>query len=354
MMAFRFLMGVFETGYSPGVPYYLTFFYYRHEIAWRISVFCVAAPIATTFSGALAYGITKNTNLAIASWRVLFLVESLPTIALGLWGYYALPNSSADSRFLTEHEKNIAKARLARQISKVEMSRSFRVKDFLTSLIDPKVVLPMVMYFSINVSYSSLPVFTPAIIHGMGFTSVNSQGLSAIPYIYTTVIVLLSCYLSDRWRVRGAFVTILSLKGAVGWLLLALCKTTGVRYFALFLASSGIFSCVPLMLTWMSNNQGTEQKRGIGFMFINILGQTGPLVGTRLFPASEAPLYIKGCWISFGFTVFLSTCSVVLALHLIYENRKLERKYGPAEDTTQASNSVSEDGEVNPNFRYIW
>lgn len=56
MMALRFLLGVSEAGFGPGIPYLLSFFYLRHEVGVRIAVFLSAAPLATTFSGALAYG----------------------------------------------------------------------------------------------------------------------------------------------------------------------------------------------------------------------------------------------------------------------------------------------------------
>ena len=56
MMALRFLLGISEAGFGPGIPYLLSFFYLRHEVGVRIAVFLSAAPLATTFSGALAYG----------------------------------------------------------------------------------------------------------------------------------------------------------------------------------------------------------------------------------------------------------------------------------------------------------
>lgn len=100
LMAMRFLLGVLEAGFGPGVPYYLTFFYYRHEVAWRTGIFMAVSPLSSAFAGALAYGITKN-ELAIENWRVLFLVEGLPTIAVGIIGFYAIQNEGRTCRFLT-------------------------------------------------------------------------------------------------------------------------------------------------------------------------------------------------------------------------------------------------------------
>jgi len=84
MMAARFFLGLFEAGYGPGIPYLLSFFYLRHEIGVRIGFFLSAAPLATCFAGALAYGITSGDDEGrIANWRLLFLVEGVPCVVAG-------------------------------------------------------------------------------------------------------------------------------------------------------------------------------------------------------------------------------------------------------------------------------
>ena len=60
MMACRFFLGISEAGFGPGVPYLLSFFYLRQEVGVRIAVFLSAAPLATSFSGALAYGTASS------------------------------------------------------------------------------------------------------------------------------------------------------------------------------------------------------------------------------------------------------------------------------------------------------
>jgi sugar phosphate permease len=115
MMSLRFLMGAFEIAYGPGVPYLLSFFYLRHEVGLRAGLFLSAAPLANTFAGALAYGITSG-NPALAKWRVLFLVEGLPTICMAAVAWFFLPDSPEKARFLTEEEKEVAKARGVMQV----------------------------------------------------------------------------------------------------------------------------------------------------------------------------------------------------------------------------------------------
>jgi MFS family permease len=142
MMAARFFLGFFEAGYGPGIPYLLSFFYLRHEIGVRIGVFLSAAPLATCFAGALAYGITSgdDTN-RIRNWRLLFLVEGLPCIVAGVVTFFILPDSPEKATFLTEEEKLVARARGVRQVGAEEAHRVGHIsfKDVGAALLDLKV-----------------------------------------------------------------------------------------------------------------------------------------------------------------------------------------------------------------------
>lgn len=136
-MALRFLMGAAEAGYGPGIPFLLSFFYLRHEVGFRCGVFLSAAPLANTFAGALAYGITSG-HPSIAKWRVLFLVEGLPTIVMAAVAYFYLPDSPEKAKFLDEDEKRVAMARSVRQAGSAERIGNVDWRDFLRGLMDVK------------------------------------------------------------------------------------------------------------------------------------------------------------------------------------------------------------------------
>jgi MFS family permease len=119
MMALRFFLGVFEAAYGPGVPYLLSFFYLRHEIGIRCGMFVSAAPLATCFAGALAYGITSGKPV-IANWRLLFIIEGLPGICMSVVAWFFLPDSPEKATFLTKEEKFVARARGVRQVGTEE------------------------------------------------------------------------------------------------------------------------------------------------------------------------------------------------------------------------------------------
>lgn len=130
-------MGVMEVAYGPGVPYLLSFFYLRHELGLRAGLFLSAAPLANTFAGALAYGITSG-NPALAKWRVLFLVEGLPTVCMAVVAWFFLPDSPAKARFLTEEEKEVARMRSVKQAGATERVGGIDWKEILDGLKDYK------------------------------------------------------------------------------------------------------------------------------------------------------------------------------------------------------------------------
>ena len=149
MMACRFFLGISESGFGPGIPYLLSFFYLRHEVGLRIAVFLSAAPLATTFSGALAYGITSG-HSHLANWRLLFLIEGLPTICMVPIAYFFLPDTPDQARFLTAEEKLVAKARGVRQVGGVERIGGIAWNEVAAALLDVKCWFTAFMYFSVS------------------------------------------------------------------------------------------------------------------------------------------------------------------------------------------------------------
>lgn len=121
----------------PGIIYLLSFFYLRHEIGFRCGLFASAAPLASTFAGALAYGITKG-HSKFASWRLLFLVEGLATLVMVPFAWFFIPDSPNRARFLNPEEKQIVRARTARQIGVAERKSSLSLKEFGMALLDFK------------------------------------------------------------------------------------------------------------------------------------------------------------------------------------------------------------------------
>jgi cyanate permease len=107
------------------------------------------------------------------------------------------------------------------------------------------------MYFSTNLSFTSLPVFLPTILVEIGFSGIHAQGLTAPPYLLAFFTTLASTYITDRTRQRGATIMTLATIGTVGYILLAATKPTASRYFGVFLAAGAIFPTMANILPWV-------------------------------------------------------------------------------------------------------
>jgi MFS family permease len=114
MMACRFFLGAIECGFGPGLPLYLSFFYPRHEVGLRIGYFMSGSALANAYGGILAYGIVHISS-SVAPWRLLFILEGVPTALLAIVVWFCLPDGPGFCRFLKEDEKEVAVARAQRQ-----------------------------------------------------------------------------------------------------------------------------------------------------------------------------------------------------------------------------------------------
>jgi dipeptide/tripeptide permease len=210
------------------------------------------------------------------------------------------------------------------------------------------------MYFSCNVSFSSLPVFLPTILTEMGFTSINAEGLSAPPYFLAFIVICISTAFADRTGQRGLTIVTLSLVGAAGYIIMATTTSAAARYAGVYLAAIGVFPSIGNILPWVLNNQGSDTRRGMGIAILNIVGQCGPLLGTRLYPLSEEPYYRKGMWVCAAFMLFNGFLALSLRLLLQWENNRLDKEYGLVEEIREVNGKAGlGDENEGPRFRYV-
>lgn len=358
MLILRALLGVGEAAFSPGVPFYMTFFYRRSELAYRVGLQISAAPLASSFASSLAWLIVKlSEHGPVEPWRALFLFEGFPAIFVAVFAWFYIPDSPSTARYLTPRERKIATLRLRNDTAPSlsshptvassttlpssfgQQTRGLQARELLRTIVDPKAYLTALMFFSVNVAFSSLPPFLPSVINDMNFSAITSQALSAPPYLVSFIFVLLISHLSDSHRdSRSLYLIAVSLLSALSYSSIALSgayhdllgskASTILRYLAIYGAAAGFFAAVTLIITWTLNNQPTASGRGMGMTLLNLVGQCGPLVGVRLFPKSQAPYYVPGMTICAVFMLGVAALAAGLRGYLIWLNRKIEREVG--------------------------
>ncbi|CAI6275050.1 unnamed protein product [Periconia digitata] len=345
LLILRALLGIGEAAFGPGVPFYLSFFFRRDELAFRTGLFISASPLSSSFAGMLAWLITKvGQGGPISPWRLLFLIEGFPSVLIAVWAWDFVPDSPSTAKWLSRREQKVAGLRLRQERQSKEGSSSaekylatsgqkkgVNFGEVLQALKDPKSYLTAFMFFSCNVAFSSMPVFLPTIIRDMGHVSLTAQALCAPPYFFSFIVVLLTAYYSDRLQSRSTFIILHSILATLGYTTIALCgyyqfPSIWLRYFALFPAAAGFFSAVTIIITWTINNQDSDSKKGTGVAMMNIIGQMGPLVGTSIFPEEDGPWYVKGMSVCASFMLLAGILAAVLRVVILRENRVKERE----------------------------
>ncbi|EME41104.1 hypothetical protein DOTSEDRAFT_178490 [Dothistroma septosporum NZE10] len=340
MLVLRIMLGIGEAAFV-GMPIYLSFFFRREELAFRIGIFIAAAPLATTFASTLAYGIVSLGNVAgITSWRLLFLFEGFPATIVAVWTWYWLPDSPATARWLNLRERRIATLRMRKettisakagksslhQASVPRYKQKFQWTEVKNVLTDPVSYLTAGMFFCCNVAFSSMPVFLPTILNSMGYTKHAAQGLSAIPFFCAFLGVLITAIVSDRVRSRSIPMILHALLAVSGYTILAIAGFFEfghtLRYLAVFPICVGFFSAVTIVITWTVNNQASDEAKGAGMAILNIIGQCGPFLGTRLYPDSDGPYFVKGMTVCAVAMALVAILAFVLRIVLVKKNRQ--------------------------------
>ena len=192
--------------------------------------------------------------------------------------------------------------------------------------LDPQVYLTALMLLCSNVAFSSLPVFLPLIIRGMGYSGLTSQALSAPPYLVAFIAVLTTAWASDRYGQRSRFVIFHALLAAAGyaWMAIAGWRKAPplVRYIGVFPATIGFFSAVTIIITWNVNNQQSTTERGTGLSILNYIGQLGPLIGTSLYSDQDAPYYVPGMTYCTCFMLTVAILAGILRRILLRRNAR--------------------------------
>lgn len=161
----------------------------------------------------------------------------------------------------------------------------------------------------------------------MGYSATQAQGLAAPPHLFAFIVVLVTSIASDRFQSRSIPIIIHAVLAMSGYLLLALATTlhlsTTMQYLCIFPITAGFFSAVTTVIVWTVNNQQSEEGRGSGVALLNVIGQLGPLLGTRLYPDRDAPSYARGHAICAGFMALVALLATVVRLLLVRANASL-------------------------------
>ncbi|KAJ2393055.1 hypothetical protein GGI05_002524 [Coemansia sp. RSA 2603] len=349
-------MGVFESGVGIGAPIVISFFYMPNELAWRQALYFGSATFAGAFGGLIAYGVaTHLANEQLAPWRLLFIIEGIPTIFLGILSFFLLPNSpeNLEAWFVTPSEKRVA---IERAKTGYNTDTSLLDKrQLVAAFTDYKNIFYCVIYIGLNVTLASYQSFLPTIIKLMGYADAKAQLMTVPPYECALAFLLIISWNSDRTKRRGYHIIFCALVACAGYVLLISSTMLGANYAGACLVAMGIYPIVPLMLSWVANNNIGHTKRAISLAIMNTCGQSFATVGTQIFKDKTAPRFILGYSICIAFTGVIMVMSLVLVLTLKHDNAARQCEFGdPKPLTDEEQRDIIEKGiyDKHKGFRY--
>ncbi len=273
----RFLLGVAEAGFFPGVIYYLTQWVPAARRAQLIGLFMIAIPISTALGGPLSSAILGLNGLfGLAGWQWLFLTETVPSLTLGVAVLVYLPDRPADARWLSAEEK----AWLARTLAAEGAYRQARYGSGVAKLFaDPRVLLLCLAYFGVEIGLYGVIFWLPQILKAAGAAEGIVGYLVAIPYGLAAVAMVWWCRHSDRAKERVRHIAGASVVGALGLAGSAfLAPSPALAVIAATVGAVGTLAILPIFWTLPAATLNGAAAAG-GIALINAVGNIGGFVG---------------------------------------------------------------------------
>ena len=243
--AMRFLLGLAEAGFYPGVILYVTSWFPSHRRARVITVFMAAIPVSGVFGNPLSGWImdTFHETHGLSGWQWMFLLEAIPAVLVGIAVLFYLDNRPAEAKWLDTAERQV----LERDIAAEERTKTDSPHSLATVFRNGRVWFMSLIYFAFVTGQYGLTFWLPTIVKASGVQGNLNIGLiSAIPFLCAAVVMILLGLSADRMRERRWHLIIPALVGAVGFVVSASAGSTTIAVAALSVAAAGVLTCSPL------------------------------------------------------------------------------------------------------------
>lgn len=327
----RFLLGIFEAGMMPGIAYYLSRWYRRSELAFRLSLYIVMAPLAGAFGGLLASGILKLDHFgSLHKWRMIFAIEGIITIGLSIISFFTLTDRPATARWLTQEEKDLAVARVkSERVGTTEVLDKIDVKKTLRGIFSPVTLVTAFIFLLNNITVQGLAFFAPTIVQTIyPKDTVISQQLHTVPpYVVGAFFTVLFPFLSWKLDRRLHLFICSAPLMMTGYIMFLASHTAKVRYGATFLIACGAFSFGALCNAQVAANVVSDTARASAIATNVMFGNIGGLISTWSFLPFDKPDYHIGNGLNLATSSTTLILSICLLLWMKMSNKKREAKH---------------------------
>lgn len=275
----RFLLGLAEAGFFPGIILYLTYWYPSERRAGIVGTFMMAVPVSAAIGSPLSAWIMAATDGAhgLAGWQWLYLLEAAPSLLLGIAVLFVLTDRPEVAAWLSPAEREDLAV-------EIERDRHTTVRNKIglrQALVHPQVFGLALVYLGLSAGLYGIGLWLPQIVKGFGLTTLQTGFVAAIPYVVAAAGMIAWTRRSDRRQERIRHVAIPAI---LGGLALALSGQTDVPVAAmalLSLATLGVFCALPTFWT-LPTALLTGSAAAGGIALINAVGGLGGFIGPYL------------------------------------------------------------------------
>jgi MFS transporter, ACS family, tartrate transporter len=277
--ALRFLLGVAEAGFFPGIILYLSYWFPARQRAAVTALFMAAAPLSTVLGSPVSGALLEMDGLlGLKGWQWLFLLEALPAVLLGIVVFFYFTDRPEQAKWLATDERNwLVKTMNAEQAGKATTASH----SIWRGLADPRVLALSLVYFGTSAGLYTLGVWAPQIIKQFGLSSLEVGFLNAVPPTLAVVAMILWARHSDRSGERTWHVVLTCLLAAIGLGLAGSASGVAAVLAALTLVNIGISASKPPLWS-MPTNFLSGSAAAAGIATINSIGNLGGFAGPAM------------------------------------------------------------------------
>lgn len=315
----RFLLGIGESGLLPGLLYLMTLWFPGAYRARMLTLLGLSTPFSIVLGSLISGPILLMDGIGgFAGWQWLFVLQALPTIALGVVFWLALPDGPAQARWLPPPEKAWLVAKLAHERDTREQVQRFSVGSALTSRI---VWLGGLAGAGINGAAYGLILFLPQMIHALGVSTQMAPLVNAIPFVVVSAVMMWWATHSDRTGERNWHAAIPAAIAGIALISCAVLTDPLAVMVALTIGLTGVF-CYVSVFWAIPSAMLSGAAAAAGLALINALANIGSFFGPYLVG------WVKNSTGSFALGIMLMGCGPLLSAVIAISLRSA-RKFEP-------------------------
>ncbi|KAJ0333131.1 hypothetical protein COL922a_011008 [Colletotrichum nupharicola] len=352
LLATRFLLGFVEAALYPGCLATLSAWYVRKELGVRTGLFYSGSMLSGAFSGLIAAGITNGMDGlgGLLAWRWLFIIEGSLTVLIACGAFFILPDFPANTKWLTEQERQMAMWRMevdaAGEEDWTSSSEQPIFAGFKMIIFDPiNWILVILVYGA--ASSISINSFFPTVVGSLGKDRITTLLLTSPPYLLACIACAAVSWNADRTNERFWHTVAPLACSLLGFIISSAATGIGPRYFGAMIMLPGIYTGFNMSMVWTANTMyRPAAKRAAAVAFNNAFSTLAGIYGSYLYPNNAAPRFALAFSVNAAMAFMAIIAAILLHFVLKRENRKLELKEQEAEAAGQVI-------AVDKGFRYL-